>query len=73
MGGFRISPYEKGFTYFGINGKSDEKGSRLARPEPIYDQLFSGANGRPARTVGTQVSKHNRFDFSTLSYKLVLF
>ena len=25
------------------------------KPDPIYETLFSGANGRPARTVGTQV------------------
>ena len=52
---FRLSPYERGFTYFSNNGKSDEKGARLAKPDPIYETLFSGANGRPARTVGTQV------------------
>ena len=51
----RFSPYERGFTYNSDNGKSDEKGSRLAKPDPIYETLFSGANGRPARTVGTQV------------------
>ena len=38
------------------NGKTDQKGSRLAKPDPIYETLFSGANGRLARTVGTQVS-----------------
>jgi hypothetical protein len=53
---FRFSPYEKGFGYFANNGKTDEKGSRLAKPDPIYETLFSGANGRPARTVGTQVA-----------------
>ena len=51
----RFSPYERGFTYNSDNGKSDEKGARLAKPDPIYETLFSGANGRPARTVGTQV------------------
>lgn len=51
----RFSPYERGYTYFSNNGKSDEKGARLAKPDPIYETLFSGANGRPARTVGTQV------------------
>ena len=52
---FRFSPYEKGFA-FTNNGKTDQKGSRLAKPDPIYETLFSGANGRLARTVGTQVS-----------------
>ena len=56
---FRCSPYERGATHFSHNGKSDEKGSRLARPDPIYETLFSGANGRPARTVGTQVGLQN--------------
>lgn len=55
MAHFRFSPYERGHTYFTNNGKSDEKGSRLAKPDPIYETLFSGANGRLARTVGTQV------------------
>ena len=55
----RCSPYERGATHFSHNGKSDEKGSRLARPDPIYETLFSGANGRPARTVGTQVGLQN--------------
>ena len=52
---FRFSPYEKGFALTN-NGKTDQKGSRLAKPDPIYETLFSGANGRLARTVGTQVS-----------------
>ena len=54
----RFSPYERGYTYNSDNGKSDEKGARLAKPDPIYETLFSGANGRPARTVGTQVGLH---------------
>ena len=52
---FRVSPYEKGFNSSSSGCKSDEKGSRLAKPDPIYETLFSGANGRLARTVGTQV------------------
>ena len=55
----RLSPYERGFTYFANSGRTDEKGSRLAKPDPIYETLFSGANGRPARTVGTQVGLVN--------------
>ena len=46
----RFSPYERGYTYNSDKGKTDEKGSRLAKPDPIYETLFSGANGRPART-----------------------
>ena len=50
-----MSPYEKGFNSSSSGCKSDEKGARLAKPDPIYETLFSGANGRLARTVGTQV------------------
>lgn len=60
----RISPYERGGEddgpFGGSSSSSDEKGSRLARPEPIYDSLFSGGPqggvgpGRLVRTIGTQ-------------------
>ncbi|XP_059083805.1 glutamate receptor ionotropic, kainate 2-like [Tigriopus californicus] len=49
----RISPYERGVDAL-IVSRSDNKGCRLARSDPIYDTLFSG-NGRVVRTIGTQV------------------
>ena len=38
-------------------GEWEEKETKYfaPKPDPIYETLFSGANGRPARTVGTQV------------------
>ena len=68
---FRFSPYERGFTYFSNNGKSDEKGARLAKPDPIYETLFSGANGRPARTVGTQVGLENETGDEEMTFTLL--
>eukprot|EP00095_Tigriopus_kingsejongensis_P005734 maker-scaffold28_size608977-snap-gene-0.10 protein:Tk05734 transcript:maker-scaffold28_size608977-snap-gene-0.10-mRNA-1 annotation:"glutamate ionotropic kainate 2" len=48
----KISPYERGVDAL-IVGRTDEKGYRLARPDPMYETLFTG-NGRPVRTIGTQ-------------------
>ncbi|XP_071746528.1 glutamate receptor ionotropic, kainate 2 isoform X2 [Lepeophtheirus salmonis] len=50
----RISPYETSGVVNDVYWRNDEKGSRLARPDPIYETLFSGC-GRPVRTIGTQV------------------
>ncbi|TRY76305.1 hypothetical protein TCAL_06372 [Tigriopus californicus] len=53
IGDKSISPYERGVDAL-IVSRSDNKGCRLARSDPIYDTLFSG-NGRVVRTIGTQV------------------
>lgn len=55
----RVSPYERG--HFGDRcsqkvQKSDEKGSRLAKPDPIYEALYSGNGRTMVRTIGTQVN-----------------
>ena len=57
---FRISPYEKGCFEKISNTKSDEKGSRLARPDPIYETIFSGNGRLMVRTIGTQAGASGR-------------
>ena len=56
----RISPYEKGFFDKTTTSKSDEKGSRLARPDPIYETMFSGNGRLMVRTIGTQAGASGR-------------
>ena len=57
---FRISPYEKGFFDKITTSKSDEKGSRLARPDPIYETVFSASGRVMVRTIGTQAGPSGR-------------
>ena len=63
---FRISPYEKGFFDNTSTSKSDEKGSRLAKQDPIYETVFSGNGRSMVRTIGIQAtssgSRNVQFD-----------